>query len=41
MIRCVFMDNVKDTLHYDNISNDNLRKHIDDEGTIVYENIQI
>jgi predicted nucleotidyltransferase len=30
-----------DLLHYENISNANLKKHIDDEGKIVFERIQI
>jgi len=28
-----------DILHYENISNDNLKKHINDEGKIVFERI--
>lgn len=28
-----------DILHYENISNDNLKKHIDDEGKVVFERI--
>jgi len=28
-----------DILHYENIANDNLKKHIDDEGKIVFQRI--